>query len=97
MRGMLVEAAARGDAVFHGEGLAKTSGHSGGFAADQRLAGIRFFAHTLPLLRSCALCGYRWTLNSITLGNPRRIALGLFKGYRQSDRRYRCLRYLRLR
>ena len=29
MRGMLVEAAARGDAVLHGEWLAKTSGHSG--------------------------------------------------------------------
>ena len=49
MRGMLVEAAARGDAVLHGEWLAKTSGHSGGFAADQRLAGIRFFAHTNPI------------------------------------------------
>ena len=49
MRGMLVEAAARGDAVLHGEWLAKTSGHSGGFAADQRLAGIRFFAHTIPI------------------------------------------------
>ena len=44
-----VEDAARGDAVFHGEWLAKTSGHSGGFAAEQRQAGIHIFAFFFPI------------------------------------------------
>ena len=29
--------------------LPSSAGRSGGFAADQRLAGIRFFAHTIPI------------------------------------------------